>query len=354
MRIGIANDSLIARVALQRAVESVDGHRVAWMARDGAEAVEMAKADRPDVILMDLIMPGLDGVEATRRIMASCPCPIVVVTSSVSGHLGRVYEAMGLGAIDAVDTPTIGPSGDLGGARMLLDKVQTVAKLVGLAPRPMIAPAGPPPPPAARAEVDPSWPLVAIGSSTGGPAALAEILAGLPDSPDYATVIVQHVDPAFAPGLARWLVERTGRRVDLVEPGDRPLPGRVLLASTNDHVILDESRTLQYVAEPAEVHYRPSVDVFFRSLAGRWPEPGAAALLTGMGKDGAAGLLALRRAGWLTIAQDEASSVIWGMPGAAVRAGAADKVLPLVEIARAITERVRDRSHRLPPGDPRR
>jgi two-component system response regulator WspF len=352
MRIGIANDSLIARVALQRAIESVDGHRVAWLARDGAEAVDLARADRPDVILMDLIMPGVDGVEATRRIMANCPCAIVVVTSSVSGHLGKVYEAMGLGAVDAVDTPTLGPSGDLAGAKMLLDKIETVAKLVGLGSRPEIASEERPPAPP-RSEVDPSWPLVVIGSSTGGPAALAEVLAGLPDTQDSSTVIVQHVDVAFAPGLARWLAERTGRRVELVEPGDKPLPGRVLLAATNDHVILDESRRLRYVAEPAEVHYRPSVDVFFRSVARRWPEPGAAALLTGMGKDGAAGLMALRKAGWLTIAQDEASSVIWGMPGAAIQLGAAAKILPVSEIARAITERVRDRSHRL-PGDPRR
>jgi two-component system response regulator WspF len=134
----------------------------------------------------------------------------------------------------------------------------------------------------------------------------------------------------------------------LVEPGDKPLPGQTWLAATNDHVILDELLRFRYVAEPLQVHYRPSVDVFFRSVAERWPEPGVAALLTGMGRDGAAGLLALRRAGWLTIAQDEASSVIWGMPGAAVQLGAAERVLPLSEIARAITERVRDRSHRLP------
>jgi two-component system, chemotaxis family, response regulator WspF len=279
--------------------------------------------------------------------MARCPCPIVVVTSSVSGHMGKVYEAMGLGAIDAVDTPSLGPGGDLAGARMLLEKIATVAKLIGRQPRPVLSTAAPPSPTPAP-DNSPSWPLVVFGSSTGGPAALAEILLALPDSPDCSTVIVQHVDLAFAPGLARWLGERTGRRVELVEPGDRPLPGQVLLAATNDHLILDESRRLRYVVEPAEVHYRPSVDVFFRSVAGRWPEPGAAALLTGMGRDGAAGLLALRRAGWLTIAQDEASSVIWGMPGAAVQVGAADKILPTSEIARAITERVRDRSHRLP------
>jgi two-component system response regulator WspF len=349
MRIGIVNDSLIARVALQRAVESVPAHRVAWTANDGAEAVEKARDDRPDLILMDLIMPGVDGVEATRRIMAESPCPIVVVTSSVSGHLGKVYEAMGLGALDAVDTPEMGTTGGLTGARLLLDKIATVAKLVGLAPRTVLS-AGAPAEPPAWSDVDPSWPLVVIGSSTGGPAALAEILSGLPDSPYSATVIVQHVDSAFAPGLAQWLGEKAGRRVELVEPADRPLPGRVLLAATNDHVILDESRRFRYVAEPAEMHYRPSVDVFFRSVAERWPEPGAAALLTGMGRDGAAGLLALRRAGWLTIAQDEASSVIWGMPGAAVQIGAASLVLPLAEIARAITDRLRPRPPSSRPG----
>jgi two-component system response regulator WspF len=279
--------------------------------------------------------------------MARSPCPIVIVTSSVSGHMGRVYEAMGLGALDAVDTPSLGPSGDLTGARMLLEKIETIAKLVGRAPRPDLSMAESPRP-MPTLDPSPSWPLVLFGSSTGGPAALAEILAAMPDTRDSSTVIVQHVDVGFAPGLARWLSERTGRQVQLVESGDKPLPGQTWLAATNDHVILDESLRFRYVAEPLQVHYRPSVDVFFRSVAGRWPEPGSAALLTGMGRDGAAGLLGLRRSGWLTIAQDEASCVIWGMPAAAVQIGAADRVLPPSEIARAITERVRDRSHRLP------
>ena len=347
MRIGIVNDSLIARVALQRAVVSVPGHEVAWQARDGVEAVDLALADRPDLILMDLIMPGMDGVEATRRIMVGSPCPIVIVTSSVSGHMGRVYEAMGLGALDAVDTPSLGPSGDLSGARMLLDKIATVAKLIGRGPR-LNRASTDFPVPIPRSNASPSWPLVVIGSSTGGPAALAEIIGGMPDSRDSATILIQHVDSAFAPGLARWLFERTGRPVQLLEAGDRPLPGQILLAATNDHVILDEAQRFHYVVEPIEIYYRPSVDVFFQSVAEHWPEPGAAAILTGMGRDGASGLLALRRAGWFTIAQDEATSVIWGMPGAAAKLDAADRVLPVSEIARAITDRVRDRSHRLP------
>jgi two-component system response regulator WspF len=350
MRIAIVNDLMMAREALRRAVASVPEHRVAWLARDGAEAVELARADRPDLILMDLIMPGVDGVEATRRIMAQSPCAIVVVTSSVSAHLGRVYEAMGLGALDAVDTPELGPSGDVAGARLMLEKIATVAKLIGRSPR-LVRPSDdprPPPPPPPPPEGMPSWPLVAIGCSTGGPAALAEILGGLPDTRDSAVVIVQHVDAAFAPGLAQWLGERAGRAVELVEPGDRPLPGKVLLAATNDHVILDDLRSFRYVAEPADYHYRPSVDVFFGSLARNWPEPGAAVLLTGMGRDGALGLLALRRTGWLTIAQDQATSVVWGMPRAAVEVDAAELVLPLAEVAAAISDRVRERAHRLP------
>jgi two-component system response regulator WspF len=349
MRIGIVNDSLIARVALQRAVVSIPGHVVAWLARDGAEGVEMAKADKPDLILMDLIMPVVDGVEATRRIMSVCPCPIVVVTSSVSGHMGRVYEAMGLGALDAVDTPELGPTGDLAGAKFLLDKIQTVAKLIGRAPKVVLG--RPEDEQLARhppAVASPSWPLVVIGSSTGGPAALAEILLDLPDTRDSTTVIVQHLDKVFIPGLARWLSEKTGRRVELVTPGETPLPGQFLLTETNDHVILDEARRFRYVAEPVDMHYRPSVDVFFRSVAQHWSQPGAAALLTGMGSDGAVGLLALRQAGWLTIAQDKDSSVIWGMPGSAVQIGAADQVLPISKIARAITEHVRSQSHRIP------
>ncbi len=165
-----------------------------------------------------------------------------------------------------------------------------------------------------------SWNLVVLGASTGGPAALATVLADLPDSPDASIVIIQHVDVAFAPGLARWLSDRISRRVDLVEPGERPLPGRIYLAATNDHLILDGSRQFRYVAEPVGFHYRPSVDVFLASVIKHWPEPGAAAVLTGMGRDGAVGLLALRQAGWLTVAQDEATSVVYGMPRAAVEA----------------------------------
>jgi two-component system response regulator WspF len=337
MRIGIVNDMPLAREALRRVVVSFPGHEVAWLAADGAEAVAATKRDRPDLILMDLIMPGVDGAEATRRIMADTPCPILVVTSTVTGHLGKVYDAMGHGALDAVDTPTLGPRGEVAGASTLLDKIGTVAKLIGKAPirSDLAETARNRPAPQPTRDV-----LVAIGSSTGGPNALAEFLTDLPRSFDSPMVLVQHVDSGFASGLARWLTDRSNRRVEVAQNGDMPTRGRVLLAGTNDHIVLDPDRRLRYVEEPREVCFRPSVDVFFKSLLAHWPEPGVAVVLTGMGRDGASGLYSLRKAGWHTIAQDEATSVIWGMPRAAAEIGAAMKVLPVSEIGAAVVDEV--------------
>ncbi len=338
MRIGIVNDMPLACEALRRVVRAVPEHQVAWTARDGVEAVDLAKADKPDLILMDMMMPRMNGVEATRRIMAETPCPIVIVTSTVGGHINKVYEAMGHGALDAVDTPSLGPGGDIAGAAALLEKIETIGKLIGEYDRRRVAPAGEgaavPTPKSARSR------LVLLGASTGGPNALAEILSGFPKDWDPCTIIVQHVDAVFARGLAHWLGERAGRPVDLIADGDRPAPGRWLLAGTNDHVVMDRSRRLRYTADPKNTSFRPSVDAFFASVAAHWLGPGVAVLLTGMGRDGAEGLLKLRRREWHTIAQDESTSVVWGMPRAAAEAGAAAEVLPLPRIARAVVEAV--------------
>ena len=136
MRIGIANDTALAREALRRVVLSSPEHEVIWTADDGAEAIALARANPPDLILMDLFMPGVDGVEATRRIMGESPCAILVVTATVSGHLGKVYQAMGYGALDAIDTPTLGPRGEISGAAMLLHKIELIGRLVGKPDRP--------------------------------------------------------------------------------------------------------------------------------------------------------------------------------------------------------------------------
>jgi two-component system response regulator WspF len=354
MRIGIANDTTLAREALRRVVLSSPGHEVIWMAGDGAEAIARARSDPPDLILMDLIMPGVDGVEATRRIMGESPCAILVVTATVSGHLDQVYQAMGYGALDAVDTPRLGPRGEVSGGAVLLHKIELIGRLVGRPDRPererRCASDGPDGArPAAPAEPDPE-PMVVMGASTGGPQALADILARLPARIEAPIVIVQHVDAAFAPGLGEWLSQQARRPVLMIEEGHRPGPGEVLLAVTDDHLILDHDRRLRYSPEPRSACYRPSVDVFFHSVARNWPRPGVAVLLTGMFHDGAQGMLALRRRGWRTIAQDEASSVVWGMPRAAIELGAAEEVLHLDRIAEGIARLVGDPSGRRAEG----
>jgi two-component system, chemotaxis family, response regulator WspF len=344
MRIGIVNDTGLAREALRRVVLSSSQHEVAWMANDGAEAIALARVDRPDLILMDLFMPGVDGVEATRRIMGESPCAILVVTSTVSGHLSKVYQAMGYGALDALDTPTLSSRGQINGAALLLHKIEIISKLLGkpaersLASSNMIVPAflGFP---GSLTEMS-FESLVVLGASTGGPNALAEILAHLPATLKAAIIIVQHVDAAFAPGLGQWLSDQAHRRVALVAEGHRPIACDILLSGTNDHLIMGEDRRLHYSVEPRDISYRPSVDVFLSSLAKNWPTPGVAALMTGMGRDGAAGLLKLRGLNWRTIAQDEASSIVWGMPKAAVELGAAEEILPLSRIAEAIARLV--------------
>jgi two-component system response regulator WspF len=344
MRIGIVNDMRMAQEALRRVVQSSLDHEVAWTANDGAEAAALARADRPDLILMDLFMAGTDGVEATRRIMGESPCAILVVTATVTGHLSKVYQAMGYGALDAIDAPTLGPRGEITGAPLLLHKIELIGKLIGKPTErshlKFVSPASRPGSGLdSRAELA-IEPLIVVGASTGGPHALAEILTRLPGDFEAGIIIVQHVDAAFAPGLSEWLSAESRRPVTLIREGHHPGAREILLSGTDDHLVMGEDRRLSYSLEPKTLSYRPSVDVFFASVARNWPRPGVAVLLTGMGRDGAEGLLGLRAAGWRTIAQDEASSVVWGMPKAAAEIGAAEEVLPLSQIARAIASRV--------------
>lgn len=334
MRIALVNDMRIALEALRRVVATMPGTEIAWIATDGEEAVACCRRDTPDLILMDMIMPGMDGVEATRRIMASTPCPILVVTATVTGNADRVYEALGHGALDAVNTPVLATDGDCRGAKTLLRKIEMVRRLVDAPSSAAQAAKGDRGP--CREPVPASVPIVAIGVSTGGPKALITILNAFPERPSWCTAIVQHVDPVFAPGLAEWLASETGRRVVLIEPGQRPRPEMVGMASTADHLVIDPCGAFRYVREPKDQVYRPSVDVFFRSLLDAPVAPGVAVLLTGMGRDGAEGLQALRQAGWPTVAQDRATSVVWGMPAAAAEIGAVEYLLPIDAIGEKI------------------
>ena len=336
MRIAIVNDVPLAVEALRRVVTSVAGYEIAWIAGDGQEAVSKCAADVPDLILMDLMMPRMDGAEATRLIMRDTPCAILVVTATVDGHLSKVFEAMGHGARDAVQTPVLGRAGEPSGASELLAKIAMFSRLIGKSrPSSMSVPALADP---AGGRV--GFPLVAIGASTGGPAALARILSALPQPFPAAVIIVQHVDQHFTAGLASWLATESQRAVRVIRHGDRPDTAAAQIASTNDHLVLAHDGTFHYTREPAEYVYRPSIDVFFESVVQHWHDAAVGVLLTGMGTDGAHGLLAMRRAGWPTIAQDEQTSVVYGMPKASAQIGAAAEILPLDQIAGAVCRAV--------------
>ncbi|CAH0286622.1 Chemotaxis response regulator protein-glutamate methylesterase [Massilia sp. Bi118] len=323
MKIGIANDVPMAAEALRRVLKASGEHELTWVARTGLDAVRLCADLRPDLVLMDLDMPLLDGVEATRRIMASTPCAILVVTARPQDNVGQVFRALGAGALDVVATPVL--LGREDGAGALLAKIRTIGKLVKGRPAPVPVSS----PRVAR--------LVALGASTGGPAALARLFADWRPPLDTAAVVVQHIDASFSTQLVKWLGEQTPVKVVAIDDGDHLEGGVVQVAATSDHLRLAPGHRLRYDAHPRDEIHRPSIDVFFRSVARYWDRKATGVLLTGMGRDGAAGLLAMRLAGQATIAQDEDSSAVYGMPRAAAELGAAQYVLPIGKIAAALS-----------------
>ncbi len=269
----------LAVEALRRALAFEPQHQIVWVASNGAEAVTQCAADTPDVVLMDLLMPVMDGVEATRRIMAESPCAIVIVTVDIEQNVHRVFEAMGYGALDAVNTPALGIGNPQTAAAPLLRKIQNVGWLIGQRDNRGKVQVVPPKAGGARQR------LVAIGASAGGPASLAVLLKQLPASFNAAVVLVQHVDEVFAAGMAEWLASESKLPVRLARDGEPPIPGQILLAGTNNHIRLLRNGSLVYTAEPRSFVYRPSIDVFFESVANYWRGDAVGVLLTGMGRD---------------------------------------------------------------------
>lgn len=329
MRIAIVNDQEIAVHAIKIALQNVPSCEIVWVAVNGIEAIEKCHRNLPDLILMNLIMPVLNGVEATCRIMQENPCAILLVSSSPESHQDLIFEAMGCGALDIVTTPHIGIDNQGNNKEEFLKKISTIAKLIGNDFEKANS----------TSKIDGNdkmFPLIAIGSSTGGPKALLSILKQMPATIGASIVIVQHVDSRFAGGLAEWLGSQTSIKVTIAIDEEKPEIDAVHVAASNDHLIIDKNGRFKYVNEPANYHYRPSVNEFFFSLARGNNYYGTAVILTGMGNDGATGMLELKKKGWHTIAQDASSSIVYGMPKAAAAIGAADEVLPLSEIANSI------------------
>lgn len=334
LQIAIAHHDAAARSVLQQIISPEEDYQIVWTTDSGTDARRKCRHHAPDLLLVDLALADMDGADFICEVMKATPCAILVLSDAIARQAGKVFEAMGCGALDAIATPVV-KDGRLEGKDALLKKIATMAKLLGKPTR-LSRPA----PRKAHLPSEDLPPLIAIGSSTGGPKALATILAGLPRDLDAGIIICQHVDSQFAQGLAQWLNTQTPLSVAIAQEGMRPEAGVALVAGTNDHLVLGPDRTFHYTPHPRDYPYRPSVNAFFESIQKHWPRKDLAILLTGMGRDGGEGLTALRRAGWHTIVQDEKTSVVYGMPAAAVELGGAVEILPLEMIAGAILKKI--------------
>ncbi len=349
IRVLVAEDSLTIRKYLCEVLAASPEFEVVGEAEDGKRAIELCAELRPDVVTMDMMMPVMTGLAATEFIMAYCPTPILIVSSSTNrGELFKTYDALAAGAVDVLEKPF----GDEANAAWenrfmstvrLVSRIRTIthprARLAGFDRRLSDALVAQPPVMASSGKR--VCRVVGIGASTGGPGALAHILRTLPADFRLPLLLVLHIGEPFGASFAEWLDSQTSRPVSYAEEGlsVASLTGKVVLAPPNWHMVVRGGR-LRLTQDPERHSVRPSVDVLFESLAVEYGSGAVTCLLTGMGRDGAAGTLAVHRAGGLTFAQDEASCVVYGMPREAVLLNAVDHVLPLAEIAPALARMV--------------
>lgn len=330
VRVLIVDDSPTVRAVLRRLLAHHPDVQVAGEATNGQEAVDLVLKLRPDVVLTDVEMPVMDGLAAIERIMELRPTPILVITSRANrNRLAVAFEAVRRGALEVLPKPEA-PGGWEELAWRLPELVRTAAGLP--AHRPALKK------PTRVPRVGPrvvEW--ILLGASTGGPGALRAFLAALPARVQVPIAVVQHIVPGFEDGLAHWLARETGRDVRVAESKEQLKPGAVRLAPANAHLRLAPDGTLQVDTEtPPRQGHRPSVDVLFESALAVQPAHVVAVLFSGMGSDGASGLLQLKRAGAITAVQDEASCAVFGMPKQALELGATEVALAPEGLARFV------------------
>jgi two-component system chemotaxis response regulator CheB len=344
IRVVIAEDSPTVRELLVQILETDPGIRVVGQAKDGAEAVELAVRLRPDLVTMDVHMPVMDGFAATQEIMVRAPTPILIVSSSVSGRdVELSLNALRAGALMVVAKPDNPRTAGFDARRqelLAMAKAMAQVKVVrrwetrpGTTSRGRLAARG------ARIR------LVAVAASTGGPAALQRLLAALPADFNAPILVVQHIASGFVGGLAEWLSGGCDLRIKVAGAGELLRKRTVLLAPDDRQLGVDRDGRAVVADAPAVNGFRPSGSYLFDSAAGVYGASLAAVILTGMGSDGVEGLRAVKSAGGWVFAQDEASSVVYGMPREAVAAGLADAVLPVEEIAARLVELVGGETH---------
>ena len=354
----VVDDSAVQRRFLRASVEAEGEFTVVGEARNGREAVALVAQLEPAAVLMDLDLPVMSGIEAIERIMSATPTPILVYSAFVAGaNSENALEALAAGAVDVLAKPGPDDTGTLEDyAAALRSKLRVAARVrVITHPRgrlrnqgmggataslgggvrrpltPAVTPQGEPG--AVRGTVR----LVAIGASTGGPQALLTLLSQLPADLGQAVLVVQHMAEGFIPGLASWLDGLVPMPVVVGESGRRLAPGTITIAPSGGNLLVQDERlrVLCTPPEPGQFHV-PGIDATFSSVARALGPDALGVLLTGMGRDGAAGLLAMRERGAVTLGQDEATCAVYGMPAAAYALGAVQRQLPLPEIAPAL------------------
>jgi len=320
---------------LKRVLQAEADMEVVATASTSGGAVDAVRRAKPDIVTLDLQIDG-GGIDAITKIMEGTPTPILVLSAAVQGVWAtRAVEALAAGAADVLPKPV---RWDRQAEESLRDRVRAIGH-VRLSGSPPLPPQHPPPPPPRQATVDS---VVAIAASTGGPAALATVLAGF-GSIDVPVLVVQHLHADFMAGFVSWLDRLAPVGVKAARAGERVRPGHVYVAPGGVHLRLGATGVVVLDPEPPVIH-RPSADELFASVAQAVGPRAVGVLLTGMGNDGAVGLLAVKKAGGVTIAQDQSTSAVYGMPQAAVRAGAVDHVVPLDAVSDAVLRAVRRRS----------
>ncbi len=346
IKVLVVDDSAVVRQAMGDILSGEADIEVIGAARDPFVAAEYMAREVPDVIVLDVEMPRMDGITFLKKIMTQHPVPVVICSTLTEKGAETTLKAMEYGAVEIIQKPR------LGAGRFIEESKIRICDAVRAASRVAVKKIVPAPlrvgkklsadvilaPPPGRAMVQTTEKVVAIGASTGGTEALAGLLTGLPRD-CYGMVVVQHMPEGFTRAFAQRLNGICAVTVKEAEDGDTVLRGQVLIAPGNRHALLKRSGARYYVGlkdGPLVCRHRPSVDVLFRSCARYAGKNGIGVIMTGMGDDGARGLLEMKEAGAVTIAQDEASCVVFGMPHEAIKLGAADRVVPLGRIAREI------------------